>query len=44
MRKIPKQVWVYNVWSSVLYSFQVYYKTAIFDPESNSDNHEYFSE
>lgn len=42
--EIPKQVWVYNVWSSVLYSFQVYYKTAISNPESNSENQEYFSE
>lgn len=25
--EIPKQVWVYNVWSSVLYSFQVYYNS-----------------
>lgn len=25
-------------WSSVLDTFQVYYKTAIFNPESNSEN------
>lgn len=35
---------MYNVWSSVLYAFQVYYKTAIFNPESNSENLKYFSE
>lgn len=28
----PKQVWVYNVWSSVLYSFQVYYKNSNLQP------------
>lgn len=27
-----KQVWVYNVWSSVLYSFQVYYKNSNLQP------------